>query len=145
MKTSDKLEYNFFPVTWGKVSVYFQGPSNCHIALSPENQEVKPITELILGGWENTQSVVRKNLDKANDKKVETKNLVSKNRFTNFQIYWKKGSIFVKQGDSTILEEKDSILFPVRYIGVRTAWGATGKWKLLFGDEKGTMNGVCVL
>lgn len=123
-------------MTWGAINVFFQGPSNCHIALSPEKQEVKPITELILGGWENTKSVVRLNLDKGNEKvKIETPKLVSKERFTNFLVIWKHGRLIVKQGDTLLFEAKESILFPVKHVGVRTAWGATGKWKLFIGSH----------
>lgn len=57
--TPDKLEYKFGPAASGSLEFEFRGPHNCHICLTTAPAEVDPMYEIILGGWENTQSVIR--------------------------------------------------------------------------------------
>lgn len=57
--TPDKLEYKFGPVAAGSLEFEYRGPHNCHVCLSPGPGEMDPMYEFILGGWENTQSVIR--------------------------------------------------------------------------------------
>lgn len=137
--TPDKLSYIFQKITWGAASIDFKGPSNCHIALLPHKIEKTPITELILGGWNNTKSVVRVNMNKDKEKvKADTPNLVSSNHFTNFYITWRKERLTVHQNGPNgriLMDAPQSITFPVLFLGVRTAWGATGKWKIRTGPQ----------
>lgn len=57
--TPDKLEYKFGPVASGSLEFEYRGPHNCHVCLTPGPAEIDPMYEVILGGWENTQSVIR--------------------------------------------------------------------------------------
>lgn len=57
--TPDKLDYKFGPVAEGSVKFDFRGPHNCHVCLTRSPAEVDPIYEIMIGGWENTQSVIR--------------------------------------------------------------------------------------
>lgn len=143
-ETPDKLSYTFHPITWGAATIDFKGPSNCHIALLPHKIEKAPITEIILGGWNNTKSVVRVNMEKDKERvKVDTPNLLSANNFTNFYIKWGKKRLTVRQNGpngNVLMDAADVINFPVYYLGVRTAWGATGKWRILTGQPKSSMS-----
>lgn len=133
IQTKDKLSYNYIPITWGEVGIYFRGASNCVIALAAESREAKPITELILGGWNNTKSVVRSN---RNDKaEVATVNLVSRDYFSYFRILWRKNGVTVKKGEQVILTAPDVVKFHPNFVGVRTGWGATGQWRIFIGGE----------
>uniref|UniRef100_A0A336MNG9 CSON001653 protein n=1 Tax=Culicoides sonorensis TaxID=179676 RepID=A0A336MNG9_CULSO len=145
LETPDKLNYNFNPITSGALTVQFKGPSNCHIALTPQKLEIKPICEMIIGGWNNTASVIRLDMDKNNElAKVETKNIVSNDKFTIFYIHWsKKGLVVRLDGPSglILMQAENCIKFPVYFFGIRTAWGATGSWKIKQGVQmigKGT-------
>lgn len=94
------------------------------------------MTEIILGGWDNKASAIRLNGDKGSDFKVDTPNLLSSGRFSPFIIDWINGHLSVRDGNGKlIIERKDAISFPVTHIGVRTAWGATGKWRLNIGSS----------
>lgn len=118
------------------MGIEFCGPSNCHIGLFSSPSENKPLTEIILGGWENKGSCIRLNGDKGTDFKIDTPNLLSSSRFTIFIIDWISGHLSVRDSNGKIIiERKDAVNFPVTHIGVRTAWGAKGKWKLNIGSS----------
>lgn len=57
--TPDKLEYKFGPAAAGSLEFEYRGPHNAHLCLTSAAAEVDPMYEIILGGWENTQSVIR--------------------------------------------------------------------------------------
>lgn len=57
--TPDRLEYKFGPVASGSLEFDYRGPHNCHVSLTTHPAEVDPMYEIIIGGWENTQSVIR--------------------------------------------------------------------------------------
>lgn len=139
MSTPDKLTYQFHPVTAGALTIDFKGPSNCHIALAPHKLEQKPICEMIIGGWNNTASVIRLDTDKSNEvAKVESKNVVTKDRFVTFYIYWNKKGLTIRMngpGGAIFMQAIDCIKFPVHFFAVRTAWGATGSWKIRQGAQ----------
>lgn len=75
--TPDKLEYKFGPAASGSLEFEYRGPHNCHVCLTPAPAEVDPMYEVILGGWENTQSVIRHCRQKP-DKVVNFFDVVSK-------------------------------------------------------------------
>lgn len=62
--TVDNLEYSYRPVPEGALHIEVRAPSNAHIALASANHETEPMYEILLGGWENTASVIRYNRQK---------------------------------------------------------------------------------
>ncbi|KAI5639724.1 farnesoic acid 0-methyl transferase domain-containing protein [Phthorimaea operculella] len=62
--TPDKLEYKFGPAAAGQLEFEYRGPHNCHVCLTSTPGEADPMYEIILGGWENTKSVIRLNRQK---------------------------------------------------------------------------------
>lgn len=65
--------------------------------------------------------------------RVNTPNLLNENETKKFAICWLDGRIMVRVGSlngSVIMEWQDPTPIGVSYVGVRTGWGATGKWKL---------------
>lgn len=62
--TMDNLQYSYHPVPVGGLHIEVRAPSNAHIALTSANHETEPMYEILLGGWENTASVIRYNRQK---------------------------------------------------------------------------------
>jgi hypothetical protein len=62
--TVDNLQYSYRPVPVGGLHVEVRAPSNAHIALTSANHETEPMYEILLGGWENSASVIRYNRQK---------------------------------------------------------------------------------
>lgn len=62
--TADSLQYIYRPVPVGALHIEVRAPSNAHIALTSANHETEPMYEILLGGWENTASVIRYNRQK---------------------------------------------------------------------------------
>ena len=64
---------------------------------------------------------------------MNTPNLLNENETKKFVVTWLDGRITVRSGDlngRVIIEWQDLKPIGVSYVGVRTGWGATGKWKL---------------
>jgi hypothetical protein len=62
--TADNLQYIYRPVPSGSLHIEVRAPSNAHIALTSAGNETEPMYEVLLGGWENTASVIRYNRQK---------------------------------------------------------------------------------
>ncbi|XP_043277425.1 uncharacterized protein [Venturia canescens] len=135
LKTPDELKYQFHPVRSGALSIEVKAASNAHIALSKSKGESSPMYEIMLGGWENTASVIRYDRKQPDKVRVNTANLLNPNEYKKFSISWLDGHIVVKSGDQrgpVLLEWKDPNPIGISHVGVRTGWGATGNWKLRF-------------
>lgn len=138
MKTSDCLEYNFMPMIHGGLTVEFKGPSNCHIGLMSVRGEERPLTEIILGGWENKASVIRVNRQSPDKVRVDTPNLLSSNHFTKFFIRWQNGALWVRKDHEQgpiVIEGKDCVNFQVKHVAFRSGWGARGQWRVNLHDH----------
>lgn len=138
MQTSDCLAYNFLPMNHGAITVEFKGPSNCHIGLMSVRGEERPLTEVILGGWENKASVIRVNRQTPDKIRVDTPNLVNSNAFTKFYIRWQNGTLWVRKDNEhgpIIIEGKDCVNFLVKHVAFRSGWGARGQWRVHIGDH----------
>lgn len=64
---------------------------------------------------------------------MNTPNLLNEYEMKKFAICWLDGRITVRTGglsDPMIMEWQNPYPIGISYFGVRTSWGATGKWKL---------------
>ncbi|XP_020287655.1 uncharacterized protein LOC109856586 isoform X1 [Pseudomyrmex gracilis] len=133
--TPNKLEYKFHAVRSGSVLIDVQAKSNGHIALTNRKGESSPMYEIMLGGWENQASVIRYDRKQPDKVRVNTPNLLNERQYKRFSITWFGGLITVRSGGqngAVLMEWRDPNPLGVSYVGVRTGWGATGKWKLHF-------------
>lgn len=71
---------------------------------------------------------------------MSTENIVHPGEYRKFLIQWRSGRVIVREGAGAgpvVMEWTDENPFPINYFGVRTAWGATGNWKLCVGENTG--------
>lgn len=59
LNTPNKLEYKFHAVRGGSLLIDVKAKSNGHIALTCRKGESSPMYEIMLGGWDNTASIIR--------------------------------------------------------------------------------------
>jgi hypothetical protein len=89
-----------------------------------------PCSQIFIGGWKNTKSVIRRNRVKPDKAVVDTPNILSNAEHSGFWIRWGAGLVEAgKETDVTLfLKWQDPETFGVRYYGICTGWGATGSW-----------------
>ena len=87
-------------------------------------------SQIVIGGWRNTKSVIRLNREIPNKAEALTPYILSDAVYHGFWIRWKGGLVEVgNEGEQKpFLNWKNPQLFNVRYYGIRTGWGATGSW-----------------
>ncbi|XP_048247355.1 uncharacterized protein LOC124145114 [Haliotis rufescens] len=88
--------------------------------------------EVVIGGWNNTQSVIRKGMAQAN--RVTTRHTpLFAFHSHDFWISWENGVIAVgtgmEVGVGTFMSWTDPSPHAVRDIAVYTGWGSTGLWQ----------------
>ncbi|CAK1544511.1 unnamed protein product [Leptosia nina] len=137
--TPDNLQYKFGPVAAGSLEFDFRGPHNCHVCLTSAPAEVDPIYEIILGGWENSQSVIRYCRQKPEKVTVPTPGLMNANDFRKYIVEWRCGRISVRDGKTgqVVMDWVDPSPFPITHFGVRTGWGARGNWRIVHFNKDG--------
>ncbi|XP_059471382.1 uncharacterized protein LOC132194240 isoform X2 [Neocloeon triangulifer] len=135
-KTSDSKEYYFNEVpTNSSCTLRFRvkTSNDAHICLSASGVlETTPILEIFLGGWENKMSAIRKDYTLPDKVKVSTPDLLSSKEYHKFWIKWNnKGQVDVGRdgNEEPFMSYLDPNPFPISHYGMRTTWGATGKWK----------------
>lgn len=128
--TTDNLQYTYRPIPLGALHVEVRAPSNAHIALTSAKHETEPMYEILLGGWDNSASVIRYNRQKPDKARVDTPSLLTNNDFSRFVVEWKHGHLKVKKNGSVLIDWQDPNPFGISHYGVRTAWGAQGHWKI---------------
>nr|XP_033324068.1 uncharacterized protein LOC117219218 isoform X1 [Megalopta genalis] len=133
LSTGNKLVYQFRNVRSGAVLLDVKAKSNAHIALTNKRGESSPMYEILLGGWENMASVIRYDRKQPDKVRVDTPYLMNESQSKKFAITWLDGLIRVRAENLSgpvIMEWRDPKPIGISYVGVRTGWGATGKWQL---------------
>ncbi|XP_078602190.1 uncharacterized protein LOC144876595 isoform X2 [Branchiostoma floridae x Branchiostoma japonicum] len=105
--------------------------SDVHVALSSQNQDLDDMYEIVIGGWSNTQSVIRRSKQGNNLVTAFTFGINSERVYRKFWITWSSnGTIAVgKVGDTQpFMQWTDPDPLPITYAGYTTGWGSTGEW-----------------
>ncbi|XP_071950372.1 uncharacterized protein [Antedon mediterranea] len=95
--------------------------SDVHIALSSSPGVMTPMYEIVIGGWGNTKSVIRRCSQCDNEKEHAETGMLSVDKFTKFWISFENGSIRVGLvGSDPFMEWDDPNPFPFKYVGFST-------------------------
>ncbi|XP_071950454.1 uncharacterized protein [Antedon mediterranea] len=130
--TTANYEYRFDnPIlqveTTTRIEFSVVAKNDVHIALSSSPEVMIPMYEIVIGGWENTQSVIRR-CAQCPDKKIYFEaGIISVDEFTKFWISFVNGSIRVGlEGSDHFMEWDDPYPFPVKYVGFSTWYNIKG-------------------
>ncbi|CAL7938983.1 unnamed protein product [Xylocopa violacea] len=128
--TPDSLEYRYFPTTKSRLKLSVQAAHDARISLRTHLDGESNVYEIIIGGWGNTMSVIRRNNEDHNVAEAETRNILDAQHMCNMRLQWScDGTLNIgHQNGEVFLSYKDRNPFAVNYIGVSTAWGATGEF-----------------
>ena len=90
--------------------------------------------EIVIGGWNNTKSVIRKGSQgSAKDERV-TQSILSPNEDRPFWADAKNGLVRLGKGkvigSNIVMQWKDHKPFNPSYVGFMTGFGSTGIWKI---------------
>lgn len=134
--TPDQYRYQLLSshgISFEQSSIKFgvKASHDVHVALLSSHDENHALYEIVLGGWDNTASVIRDAKQQA--PKVEHKgHILSPYSFRNFEIIYQNGAIQVIEGDGKSImtwTDKTSPL-TIRDVGISTGFGASGDWTL---------------
>lgn len=107
--------------------------NDVHVALISGNTENDPLYEIVIGGWSNTESRIRK-AKQSNDVATAKGDFLNCSEYKEFWISWDSITINIGRGD---VFDKDTIfltwsnadgLRTIINIGVYTAFESTGEW-----------------
>lgn len=128
--TPDSSEYRYFPITKSRLRLSVQTAHDARISLRTHLGGDSNVYEIIIGGWGNTMSVIRRNNEDHNVAEAETRNILGAQHMCNIWIQWFcDGTLNIgRQNGEVFLSYKDRNPFVINYIGVSTAWGATGEF-----------------
>ncbi|KAI8489552.1 hypothetical protein Bbelb_327190 [Branchiostoma belcheri] len=123
--------------------------SNVHIALSSERAELSDTYEIVIGGWNNTKSVIRR-APPGEDKVTQpTAGILSASGCRGFWISWAEdGTIAAgRDGESSpFMQWQDPNPLGIGYFGYSTGNGSAGEFRFpcqLDIDECANANGGC--
>ncbi|XP_033109631.1 uncharacterized protein LOC117110909 isoform X8 [Anneissia japonica] len=105
--------------------------NDVHIALSAENENLTPMYEIVIGGWNNKKSVIRR-CQQCENRTLYEKSLgfLNQNRYNQFWIRFVNGEIAVGYiGDRAFMTYKDPNPLDINYVGYSTGWGSTGNFE----------------
>ncbi|XP_019631561.1 PREDICTED: fibrillin-1-like [Branchiostoma belcheri] len=129
-----------------------QADHSVHVALSAQRQNLGDMYEIVIGGWSNGQSVIRRSMRGHSHAVESTPGINSPTEYRTFWITWSSdGTIAVGRGGETqpFMQWRDPDPLPIAYAGYSTGWGSTGRWKFCHAaeiadiDECATDNGGC--
>ena len=132
---NDYLYKEWFDVNQTKKCVQFQVKANndAHIALGNIKAHKSKHWEIVISGWNNTCSVMRKK-NQGHHYVVKQGAQLDKNQYKSFWIQWDEdGYLTVGKGDA--VDEGEELMkyaydkqIPINYMSVCTGWGSTGQW-----------------
>ncbi|XP_078617273.1 C3 and PZP-like alpha-2-macroglobulin domain-containing protein 8 [Branchiostoma floridae x Branchiostoma japonicum] len=104
-----------------------------HVGLSSQDRDLDAMYEIVIGGWDNMRSVIRRSKQGLEHADVQIPDLLSKNEYRAFWITWSSdGTIAVGRGGETLpfMQWRDPNPLPINYAGLNTAWRNHGWWDL---------------
>ena len=100
--------------------------------------------EIVIGGWANSQSVIRRGSQGSNKDLKATLNILKSNEDRSFWADAKDGLVRLGKGKvigyDIVMKWQDNQPLDPSYVGFMTGWGSTGIWK--FSGQKESENSL---
>ena len=113
----------------------FQGTSDAHLGFFSSTSSTSEVYEIVLGGWGNTRSAIRKCTGCENQADDYSQNLLSVSEARPFWADAVGGLVQVGTGSTVganvLMQWQDPDHHVATHIGVMTGWGSTGIWNVL--------------
>ncbi|KAL7992852.1 hypothetical protein Chor_017108 [Crotalus horridus] len=142
ISTPNKYEYQYVqkPAHMMRFDVAIKAHNNAHIALSSAPHDMAEMTEIVIGGHQNSKTWVSTSKMGEPVASTETVGILSWDEFRSFWISWAHGVIQVGHGpfilnESIIVTWSTSKQPEVKYIGFSTGWGSAGEFKIWRKEE----------
>ncbi|KAJ8041524.1 C3 and PZP-like alpha-2-macroglobulin domain-containing protein 8 [Holothuria leucospilota] len=131
--TDTSYYYRYLELPVGISHIQFEAKANndVHIALSP-SENSSDLYEIVIGGWKNTKSVIRRCKQCINLVSELTNRYLSANEFRWFWITFESnGAITVgRNNESTpFMKWTDPDPLEVQYLGYSTGFGNSGQFR----------------
>ena len=106
---------------------FFSEKKSCPIHCSNE------MYEIVIGGWANSQSVIRRGSQGSNKDLKATLNILKSNEDRSFWADAKDGLVRLGKGKvigyDIVMKWQDNQPLDPSYVGFMTGWGSSGIWK----------------
>ena len=128
----------------------FQGCSDLKVALARDPQVTSTSTyEIIVGGWTNSQSAIRRALNGENLVTVSTPGILSCDEARPFWIGWQNGNITVGKGSVTGQESFMNYVDPEPYlvvaVSLASGYGGSGNGTYYVYQDESTYQELIIL
>ena len=130
---------NFKKLTEDKAIIFTVDAKNdAHIGFFSEKKScpihcTNEMYEIVIGGWANSQSVIRRGSQGSNKDLKATLNILKSNEDRSFWADAKDGLVRLGKGKvigyDIVMKWQDNQPLDPSYVGFMTGWGSTGIWK----------------
>lgn len=143
---NDYIYHDSGLVVTGVNSISFDvsAKNDAHVALSISNidgstsGQDKDVYEIVIGGWGDSQSVIRKSKQGSNLCTASTPDIVENGEYRPFWISWENGLFSFGKGHTVgsnkVCDWQDNNPRAVNYVSVATGWGSEGDWSFQSGE-----------
>ena len=108
-------------IWWSRVQIFNQNKTNNQLFI---------VCNSVIGGWQNTQSVIRLSKQGLNKVTVSTVGVTSNTEYREYHISFGSNLVEVSEvGNQPFMSYKNPNGFDVSYIGISTGWGSEGIWE----------------
>ena len=113
--------------------------NDAHIGFFSEKKSCAPgcsneMYEIVIGGWNNSQSVIRRGSQGSNKDLKATPNILKSNEDRPFWADAKDGLVRLGKGkvigSDIVIKWQDNQPLDLSYVGFMTGFGSTGIWKI---------------
>ena len=130
---------NFKKLTEDKAIIFTVDAKNdAHIGFFSEKKScpihcLNEMYEIVIGGWANSQSVIRRGSQGSNKDLKATLNILKSNEDRSFWADAKDGLVRLGKGKvigyDIVMKWQDNQPLDPSYVGFMTGWGSAGIWK----------------